>query len=143
VKLLGPEGINGDVRDVTVIPGTTPIYWLRVTDRAGSTEMFGPVRATSILPTAWALSPARPNPFNPTTEMLLSVPSVDEANVMIYNILGQPVATLWSGPITPGIHRLRWDAVDHEGRAVASGIYIVRLRTASGVTKIQRVTMLR
>jgi len=143
VKLLGPEGINGEVRDVTVIPGTTPIYWLRVTDRAGSTEMFGPVRATSILPTAWALSPARPNPFNPTTEILLSVPSVDEANVMIYNILGQPVATLWSGPITPGIHRLWWDAVDHEGRAVASGIYIVRLRTASGVTKIQRVTMLR
>jgi len=131
------------VLDMMALPGTAPLYWLRVTDHAGATKTFGPVQANLLLPTAWAFSPARPNPFNPTTEVTLAVPSLDVARVMVYNVLGQPVATLWSGPITPGIHRLRWDGMDMEGREVASGVYLIRLETAHGITRIQRVTMLR
>jgi|GEM_PF-1705870 len=143
VKSFGSDGASGDVLDMMALPGTAPLYWLRVTDHAGATKTFGPVQANLLLPTAWAFSPARPNPFNPTTEVTLAVPSLDVARVMVYNVLGQPVATLWSGPITPGIHRLRWDGMDMEGREVASGVYLIRLETAHGITRIQRVTMLR
>ena len=71
-------------------------------------------------PTAFSLSEAYPNPFNPTTSMNLSVPSSGQVSVQVYNLMGQVVATLASGYMEASTYTLTWDASN-----VSSGVYFV------------------
>ncbi len=80
-------------------------------------------------PSAFVLGANYPNPFNPATTIPLSVPDGAEAvDVAIYNLLGQLVRQVWSGPLSAGEHRLTWDGRDGQGRPVASGVYLYQLR---------------
>ncbi|TVQ11326.1 MAG: T9SS C-terminal target domain-containing protein [Balneolaceae bacterium] len=72
-----------------------------------------------------------PNPFNPTTYINFETPSTGTVNLQVFNVLGQPVATLVSSVLPAGSHRITFSA---EG--LSSGVYFYRLVTASGV--IQR-----
>ena len=59
----------------------------------------------------------------------LWVPDGAEAvDVAIYNLLGQLVRQVWSGPLAAGEHRLTWDGRDGQGQPVASGAYLYQLR---------------
>ena len=51
----------------------------------------------------------------------------------IYNLLGQPVRTLVDQVQAAGAYRVRWDARDGRGAAVAAGVYLVRLHYPGGV----------
>jgi flagellar hook assembly protein FlgD len=44
------------------------------------------------------------------------------------------VAVLQEGPRKAGLHRLRWDGRDDEGRLLASGVYMCRLVTEEGAS---------
>ena len=80
-------------------------------------------------PSAFVLGANYPNPFNPATTIPLSVPDGAEAvDVGIYNLLGQLVRQVWSGPLAAGEHRLTWDGRDEQGQLVASGAYLYQLR---------------
>jgi len=70
------------------------------------------------LPKEFALKQNYPNPFNPTTTIEFSIPNSEFVTLKIYNLLGQKVATLVSGKLTPGNYKYTWDASDF-----ASGIY--------------------
>ncbi len=87
------------------------------------------VAVESATPSAFVLGANYPNPFNPATTIPLSVPDGAEAvDVAIYNLLGQLVRQVWSGPLAAGEHRLTWDGRDGQGRPVASGAYLYQLR---------------
>jgi hypothetical protein len=80
-------------------------------------------------PSGFVLGANYPNPFNPATTIPLSVPDGAEAvDVAIYNLLGQLVRQVWSGPLAAGEHRLTWDGRDGQGQPVASGAYLYQLR---------------
>jgi hypothetical protein len=49
--------------------------------------------------------------------------------VGIYDIAGRRVKTLLSAGRGPGIHTVVWDATDHNGTPVASGVYFSPNRT--------------
>ncbi len=87
------------------------------------------VAVESATPSAFVLGANYPNPFNPATTIPLSVPDGAEAvDVGIYNLLGQLVRQVWSGPLAAGEHRLTWDGRDGQGRPVASGAYLYQVR---------------
>ena len=80
-------------------------------------------------PSAFVLGANYPNPFNPATTIPLSVPDGAEAvDVAIYNLSGQLVRQVWTGPLVAGEHRLTWDGRDQQGRLVASGAYLYQVR---------------
>ena len=80
-------------------------------------------------PSAFVLGANYPNPFNPATTIPLSVPDgAETVDVAIYNLLGQLVRQVWSGPLAAGEHRLTWDGQDDKGQPVASGAYLYQLR---------------
>jgi hypothetical protein len=81
------------------------------------------------VPTEFSLSTAYPNPFNPTTSMMLSVPEAGMVSVQVYNLMGQVVATLASGYMDASVYTLTWDASD-----VSSGMYLVKAEAAGTVT---------
>ncbi len=84
-------------------------------------------------PETFALASNHPNPFNPTTTLRFSLPQAGEAELSIYNLLGQRVATLVKGPQEAGPHALQWDGRDDAGRELASGVYFYRLQAGTQV----------
>lgn len=89
------------------------------------------------IPTEFTLEKAFPNPFNSTTTLMVGVPKNAEVRVSVFNMLGQKVATLYSGRLNAGYHPIVWNA-----QSIASGLYIVQLET-SGIVKYTRVNFLR
>lgn len=82
-------------------------------------------------PQQFALYPNFPNPFNPSTTIRFSLPQPGEAELTIYNLLGQRVITLVRGVQEAGGHTLVWNGCDDRGRELASGVYFYRLRAGA------------
>lgn len=68
-----------------------------------------------------------PNPFNPMTVFLYRTPVGGNAEIVIYNVRGQPVRTLELGDISIGEGDVQWNGKDGRGQPVASGVYFCRL----------------
>ena len=79
------------------------------------------------MPNRFELKGNYPNPFNPSTSIAYSIDLNSNVNVTVYSLLGEEIATLFAGDITPGTHEVRWNGVDNAGVAVASGVYIYRV----------------
>ncbi len=73
-------------------------------------------------PEVFRLSQNYPNPFNPTTNISFNLPSTNNVDLKVYNLLGQEVATLINGRLNSGNHTIKFDA-----SRLASGVYIYRL----------------
>ncbi len=67
-----------------------------------------------------------PNPFNPTTNISFSLARRGHVQLRVFNILGQLVATLVDGELSPGAHNYNFD-----GGRFASGVYFYQLTTES------------
>ncbi len=80
------------------------------------------------LPTQFRIANVYPNPFNPSTTIILELPKEGKASVLVYNLLGQKVMTLLEEELEAGSHTLAFD-----GSAFASGVYIVTARSEFGV----------
>ncbi|MBU0519901.1 T9SS type A sorting domain-containing protein [bacterium] len=70
-----------------------------------------------------------PNPANPITWISYNLPYPQKAEIAVYNLLGQKVATLAEGLQMPGQKTLIWDAANY-----SSGQYFIRMETEMGVT---------
>ncbi len=78
---------------------------------------------------AVALS-SRPNPFNPRTTITIRTAAAAPASLRVFDAAGRLVRVLaedrWIGG---GEHAVEWDGVDDAGSAVASGTYVIELRS--------------
>jgi YVTN family beta-propeller protein len=90
-----------------------------------------------LLPEAFALEPNYPNPFNVSTQIVYRIPTnaadVTRAEVAIYSVLGHKVRVLAEGVHGPGVYTLEWDGRNASGIDLASGVYLVGLRTPAFV----------
>jgi hypothetical protein len=89
-----------------------------------------------ILPKTPKLLQNYPNPFNAQTSIQYWLAKKTSVKVLIYNILGQRMATLEPGIQTSGLHNLIWDARD-----LSSGIYFARLETGDYAKSIKMVLL--
>lgn len=69
-----------------------------------------------------------PNPFNPSTSIKFYLPRATNISVVVYDALGNEVATIDNGMKSMGNHIVEFNA---EG--FPSGVYFCTLQTASGV----------
>jgi hypothetical protein len=83
-----------------------------------------------IIPAEYVLKQNYPNPFNPTTSIEFSLPVASTVQLVVYNILGQQVATLINEQRSSGNHSVLWNATDSNGMKLSSGIYFYELRAA-------------
>jgi hypothetical protein len=132
--------------DYEAEPGRT--YWYRFDlDLAdGSAAHFGPyelqmsptlVRSLSagVVPNP-SFGPCRLEFFIPGSPALAPV----EARVVLHDLQGRRVRSLWQGNMTHGLTSLTWDGRDDLGRMVGAGQYFLRFSTPLGarVTRIAR-----
>ncbi len=87
------------------------------------------------IPYEFNLHPCYPNPFNSTLTIPFTLPIQSEANITIFNILGQKVHQFDFPHLSPGAHHVLWDA-----SSCASGIYIIQL--ISGGKELNRKALL-
>ena len=73
------------------------------------------------------LHPARPNPFNGHTLIPFETECGGEVDLVVVDLLGRALRTLARGHRPAGAHRAAWDGRDEAGRAVATGVYLLRL----------------
>ena len=88
-------------------------------------------------PRLFALNQNYPDPFNPTTQISYSIPETGLVTLKIYNILGQEVATLFSGMKDAGNYEATFD-----GSKLASGVYFYRLQ-AGNQMQVKKMVMLK
>ncbi len=85
------------------------------------------------LPRELTLAANYPNPFNAGTSIPFAIPAGGPrfAQIDIFNLMGQKVATPFAASTPSGRHVVHWDSQSATGAPAASGLYIYRLRTDS------------
>jgi len=83
-----------------------------------------------------------PNPFNQTTIIPYRLARNSRVEILIYNPLGQSIATLVDAWLSAGQYRVVWDGTDLQARNVPGGIYFYVLK-ADGMYTIKKMTLLR
>ncbi len=74
------------------------------------------------VPSAYVLYPAFPDPFNPATTFLYSLPIDSRINITIYDVIGRQITRLVDGFQHRGEYSVRF-----EPRGLSSGVYFVRM----------------
>jgi len=83
---------------------------------------------TAGIPTSFALHQNYPNPFNPMTTITYDIPVRANVKLVVYNILGQEVATLVNEVQEPGRYNVKFDA-----SGLPSGVYFYKLEAGKYV----------
>ncbi|MFO7767347.1 MAG: M6 family metalloprotease domain-containing protein [bacterium] len=143
--------------------GHTPVIWGRTGDMwsprvtgsdaggrtavvrtasGGSFQLRSRAAGEAHTPGLPALAPPWPNPFNSSTRIAFDLAEEQTVSLEVYNSRGQKVRELTSGVYPPGRHVVTWEGRDGAGRRVASGIYLVLLRTPGGAWN-RKVTLIR
>lgn len=154
---LSARGLSGQGTPLVYLPITLlgdgaallTVSEATLVDRAANAVQFtsGGLSQTvskgAAAPTAFALADARPNPFNPATEIAYEVPMQAHITLAIYNLLGQEVVRLVDQMQAPGRYTVTWNARNAQGQAVSSGVYLYRLISSDGYTESRRMTLLK
>lgn len=82
-----------------------------------------------------------PNPLRGGAAVAFTMPASGPARLEVYTVDGRRVKTLLAGPRAAGPGRVAWDGSDSAGRPLPTGLYIVRLLSASGSAMTKAVVM--
>ncbi len=87
------------------------------------------------------LAPA-PNPFNPATHIRFVMTASRKMEVAVYTVDGELMKILADRVFEPGLQRIPWNGCDGEGRAMAAGVYLVRI-VGAGLQLGQKLVLVR
>lgn len=86
-------------------------------------------RIPSANSSGYVLQQNEPNPFNPATKISYAIPGDGHVSLVIYSLNGHAVRTLVSEYQPKGSYQVIWNGTNEEGRRVASGTYLYRLKS--------------
>jgi thiol-disulfide isomerase/thioredoxin len=92
---------------------------------------------SSELPKVYELFQNYPNPFNPVTKIEYALPKDGEVTLVIYDVLGNEVLTLYKGYRRAGYYEADFDATN-----LASGIYFYRIASGS-FTDVKKMLLIK
>lgn len=78
-----------------------------------------------------------PNPFNPTTNIEFSIPQSADVKLVVYNQLGQTVATLVNERLSAGSYTVDWNA-----KGLPSGVYYYKI-SAADFTQTRKLLLMK
>lgn len=93
----------------------------------------------SVTPDKFAVKPAYPNPFNPSTNIEYTIPKDGRVNITIYDLTGHRVSSLVNKEQAAGWHKVRWSGNDDNGTQMPAGIYLVTVNTGNSIKTMKLV----
>lgn len=93
-----------------------------------TTSNYNQPRIPVIIPTETAIVGNYPNPFNPTTNIVVDLDRPGQVKLEVYDILGRKVDTIFDGFLNNRRHVVQFNA-----RNLAGGAYIIVMTTRSGI----------
>lgn len=128
---------DGDSFDDPAQDYGTRTWWFRESGNGPATPwMLMDIGLTAIGDNPVATIPAQiellgnyPNPFNPSTTIQYSVPFAGDVNLIVYNLLGQEVATVKTVAQSAGAQSIQFDADN-----ISSGIYFYQVNLNNAKT---------
>ncbi|MBN2165635.1 MAG: T9SS type A sorting domain-containing protein [Marinilabiliaceae bacterium] len=91
---------------------------------------------------SFVLHPCFPNPFNQSTQIKFEILKAEFTTLRIINFNGDVVKVLLSSQLSSGIYTINWDGTNETGEKVATGTYLIELKTNSE-TKTMKTSLVR
>ena len=135
------DRLKGTVGQPVIGTTTTDNYILSVGFWGSISRMFLDVENV-VLPTEYSISNAYPNPFNPVTNIDITVPESGVMQFAIYDILGRQVFEHKQTFANPGHYRFSWSGKNNHGSSLSSGVYLLTVRFEENYYK-QKITLLK
>jgi hypothetical protein len=88
-------------------------------------------------PMEYELASAKPNPFNPTTDISFALPEAGKVTLAIYNTLGREVKVLVDDYKQTGYYTVKFD-----GSELSSGIYYYTIK-ANGFIMTKKMLLIK
>ena len=144
VVFAGAEATSGSGELLRVYGvGAVDVQLTRADLNGGSMVVrIGETERVSSVPSAFALYPNHPNPFNPETTIGYDVAEKGSVRLRVYDVAGQVVRELIDSVQPAGSYRVVWDGRDKDGAQVANGVYLYEL-TAGDYRAIRKMTMMK
>ena len=76
----------------------------------------------------YSITAAYPNPFNPTTQMSITLNTTTDVAVKVFNMNGQLIDVIASGQMSSGTYNFTWDATN-----ASSGVYFIQTEIGSEI----------
>jgi flagellar hook assembly protein FlgD len=83
-----------------------------------------------------------PNPSKDSATIRFSLDESSSVKLEVYNLRGQLLRSLLSGPQASGNHSLAFDGRDEAGRPLPSGVYLIRFRVGKYI-EIKKLTLVK
>jgi len=129
-----------DGSDRRTSPYDAPNNLFIIAPSPDSLRQFYPddVPPPELLPTTYVLKNNFPNPFNSSTTIQFYAPTRERVELVVFNLLGQRVRTLFNRVPVADWNTVRWnDAKDDYGHSISSGVYVARLKTGGSVLTLK------
>lgn len=115
------------------IPAGDTTYFLAVS----SEPFIGIEPVSNIIARIFSLGQNFPNPFNPVTNIKISVPAGSFVNLVVYDAAGRVLETLVNNELKAGVYKIDWNALSYP-----SGVYFYRM-TAGEFTETKKMVLLK
>jgi hypothetical protein len=114
--------------DNNLVGGSKFLYRLKQIDADGEIE-FSSSLEVEVFPNQYELIQSYPNPANPSTKIMFSLPYETELKILLYNMLGESIRTIAEGKYDAGFYQVELLMND-----LASGVYIYKLESKDFVS---------
>ena len=138
VRLVDPVlGIVYNLRSEKAVTFTSqgnenPYYYKLIVGEAD--DIQSQLDDMGMVPNDFELFQNTPNPFNPVTNIRVSLVEDARITLKVYNLLGKEVNTLaLNQSLSKGNHRFIWAGKDDNGYQLPSGVYLYRIEINSHV----------
>ena len=138
VRLVDPVlGIVYNLRSEKAVTftsqGTENPYYFKLIVGAAD-DIQSQLDDMGMVPNDFELFQNTPNPFNPVTNIRVSLVEDARITLKVYNLLGKEVNTLaLNQSLSKGNHRFIWAGKDDNGYQLPSGVYLYRIEINSHV----------
>ncbi|MDH3711379.1 MAG: T9SS type A sorting domain-containing protein, partial [Cyclobacteriaceae bacterium] len=96
----------------------------------------------NLLPESASIAAAYPNPFTEQLKVAFALPenqNASQVDLAIYDLQGRKVKSLWQDRYQPGFYETIWDGTNTTGKAVSSGVYLLRMNVSGQESIYRRV----
>ena len=139
------QGHVGDSGDLAMDDwGTASMVWREPGDPdsaiwLASSALIG---ASEPAPAAFHELALHPNPFNPSTTIRFTLPEAAPVTLIVQDVSGRRVRELARDRHQPaGEVRVEWDGRDDAGRALPSGVYLLRFEAMGQASALRAVLL--